>query len=101
MGVAHDGDALADQSNLSRVLQEKLLIEEANLEFGKRGGPRQPRSSSQPVSDDGSSLDLRATHDTDPESGNSGPVLMLVMVVASVVVGVAAALLYGSLFAGS
>lgn len=71
------------------------------MEFGKRGGPRQPRSSSQPVSDDESSLDLRVTRDTDPESGNSGPALMVVMVVASVVVGVVAALLYGSLFAGS
>jgi hypothetical protein len=74
---------------------------EANLEFGKRGGPRQPRSSSQSVSYDESSLDLRVTHDTDPESGNSGPALMVVMVVASVVVGVVAALLYGTLFAGS
>lgn len=71
------------------------------MKFGKRGVPRQPRSSSQPVSDDESSLDLRVTHDTDPESGNSGPALMVVMVVASVVVGVVAALLYGFLFAGS
>jgi len=71
------------------------------LEFGKRGGPQQPRSSSQPVSDDESSLDLRITRDTDPQSGNSGPALMVVMVVASVIVGVVAALLYGSLFAGS
>lgn len=70
-----------------------------NVGFGKRGMPREPGSSSGFGLDDDAGFDPRGSRDA--QEGLSGAALTVVMVIVSIVVGVAAALLYSTFFGSS